>query len=207
MRKEAVLQRSLLLGLLFASLLLVGGCTAGASPAKATATSAATAPGTVKAPNGAVLTRYAFAGADKTMVGGQPVNWKGLPQANGALPALLGDVVLGDQGWTITGATLVSSGNTYQAQSSATVLVQGMELADGTSCWFAGRGATFGFQDQRANFTCGDRTAKEITALFGELKAGTNGYEILRATGSMGENGFQASKSDTVGVAALFIGQ
>jgi len=161
----------------------------------------------VTAPNGAVLTRYAFAGTGATLtVEGKRVNWTGERRADGTTAVLAGDITLGDEGWEITQATLTRTDGSWKAQSTSTVLVQGIELADGSSCWFAGTGATFGFQDQRANFTCGDRKAQEITALFGELKPGDDGYKILRATGSLGEQGFTATTSAQMAVVALYVG-
>jgi hypothetical protein len=177
------------------------------TPAASAVTITPIAAVTVTAPNGASLIRYAFAGTGTTLtVDNKRVDWTGERRADGTESVLVGDITLGDEGWEITQAILAPADGGWKIQSSNVVLVQGIELADGSSCWFAGRGATFGFQDQRANFTCGDRKAQEITALFGELKPGDNGYEILRATGSLGEQGFTATSSAQMTVVALYVG-
>lgn len=160
---------------------------------------------TVIAPSGEALARCAYIGAEEAgVLEGQRIDWScGALDAGGAM-VLAGDVEWGEEGWVIARGVLPEGGN--EAAPADSALVLGIVLADGTECFSAGTGATAGFQDQRLNLTCGQRAADgTFTALFGELTRGDDGFHILRATGAITADGFQADASDTPTVAALYV--
>lgn len=66
---------------------------------------------------------------------------------------LIGDVVV-TNGTDITVEIATISGTTITDSELLTFPIAGIELADGSSCLNAGRGATLAYGDRRLNFTC-----------------------------------------------------
>jgi hypothetical protein len=112
---------------------------------------------------------------------------------------LLGDVVMSDVGWTIEKATIGHGDAGFSLLSSQMVLIDGIELADGTLCAFAGMGATLAFEGKRLNFTCG---SPEV-GLLGEVRLTEDGWAIEKAVIEHGDSGFTLLSSEEVLITAL----
>jgi len=172
--------------------LLLSACT-GASPP--TATPAA------PAPEAATPLRCLFAGAGATLAfEGKRLNFACERDGENEV-GLLGDIVPSDAGWTIEKATIGRGDAGFELLSSELVLVEHIELADGTSCAFAGTGATLAFEGKRLNFTCG---SPEV-GLLGEVTLGDEGWMIEEGTIERGESGFRLASSEPVLIAALLV--
>ncbi len=75
-------------------------------------------------------------------------------------------------------------------------------LPDGTTCTFAGTGATLSFAEGRLNYTCGDPDAMPMLALLGDpvqdVMQGAGVWTATLATISHGDAGFTLDSSETI---------
>jgi hypothetical protein len=78
---------------------------------------------------------------------------------------LIGDITI-ENGSEITLETATIDGTTITASEPMVLMVESVDLADGTVCLNAGQGATLAFEGQRLNFTCGD---DNTTGLIGDI--------------------------------------
>jgi len=142
--------------------------------------------------------RCLFAGTGATLAfEGKRLNFTcGSPEVG-----LLGDIVLSDAGWTIEKATIGSGDAGFELLSSEMVLAEHIELADGTSCAFAGTGATLAFEGKRLNFSCG---SPEV-GLLGEVTLGDEGWMIEKGTIQRGDSGWELASSQPALITALSV--
>jgi hypothetical protein len=114
---------------------------------------------------------------------------------------LLGDVMVADAGWTIEKGLIGHSDAGFSLLSSEMVLIEYIELSDGTLCAFAGTGATLTFEGKRLNFTCG---SPEV-GLLGEVTLADQGWVIEKGLIEHGDSGFALVSSEQVAIAALSV--
>jgi heat shock protein HslJ len=140
-----------------------------------------------------------FAGTGATLAfEGQRANFTCEPET-GSEVVLLGEIGPSDAGWTIDRAVLAREDEAFVVASLETVLVRHIELADGTTCAWAGTGATLAFDGKRANFTCDP----EQVVLLGEVELSDAGWLIEKATIAHGDEGFTVADTEMVPIAGL----
>ena len=117
---------------------------------------------------------------------------------------LLGDIEFTERGWEIEKGVIAHGDEGFSLESSEMVTVSHIELVDGTTCAFAGTGATLAFEGKRLNFTCPGE-GKEEVGLIGEVAITDQGWEIEKAVIAHGDEGFSLESSEMVQIAALII--
>jgi hypothetical protein len=179
------------IGLLLACLVaaaLLSGCAGSATPTPVQSEPAA-------------AVRCLFAGTGATLAfDGKRLNFTCQQEGESEI-GLLGDIVLADVGWTIEKATIGHSDAGFSLLSSEMVLVEYVELSDGTLCAFAGTGATLAFEGKRLNFTCG---SPEV-GLLGDVMLADKGWVIEKGVIEHGESGFRLVSSEQVPIVALSV--
>jgi hypothetical protein len=78
---------------------------------------------------------------------------------------LIGDITIAN-GSELTLEMATIDGTTITGSETMVLMVESVDLADGTVCLNAGQGATLAFDDNRLNFTCGD---DNTTGLIGDI--------------------------------------
>jgi len=155
-------------------------------------------------PTEPVALRCLFAGTGATLAfEGKRLNFTCVRDGPNEI-GLLGDVVLEDAGWTIDKATIGHGDAGFSLLSSEKVLIEYIELTDGTLCAFAGTGATLAFEGKRLNFTCESHENQQI-GLLGEVMRGDEGWMIEKGAIEHGDGGFTLVSSQQVPIAALSV--
>ncbi len=145
-----------------------------------------------------------FAGTGATItVDGKRANFS-CPKMGESNVVLLGEIKVGDKSWQIQKAVVNMTDKGFTTKATETVLVTRIELADGSSCAFAGTGTTITIDGKRANFTCG-RQGNNDVALLGEIKAGEKGWQIERAVIDMTNKSF-AGTTEAMTIKAISVG-
>ena len=149
--------------------------------------------------------RYcAFAGTGATLAfEGKRLNFT-CSGEGGQEVGLLGDIAFTERGWEIEKGVIAHGDEGFSLESSEMVTVLHIELADGTTCAFAGTGATLAFEGKRLNFTCPGEGEEEV-GLIGEVAIADQGWEIEKAVIAHGDEGFSLESSEMVQIAALII--
>lgn len=179
-------------------------CSPLGAPTAAPATDAVPQPAAEDAFSTYLGTRYAFAGTGATLAfDDKRLNFT-CPQEGEAETALLGDVEPTDRGWEIERAAFEQTDDGFSLVSSAMVVINQIELEDGTLCAFAGTGATMGFEGKRLNFTCSP-PADTFTGLLGDIELGDEGWEIERAVIASTDEGPALDSSEMALIAALIV--
>lgn len=91
--------------------------------------------------------------------------------------------------------------HSLRAAEAVPVRVAEIALSDGSTCRFAGTGATLAFSGRRASYTCGMQGGATL-ALLGELEPAEGGYRIVRARITHGDAGFTLRSEETIVVRA-----
>ncbi len=115
---------------------------------------------------------------------------------------LLGDPVAKEETvWTVTRGIVARENNAFVLSESAqeTFFLAQLDLADESTCLHAGFGATFGVEEQRVNWTCGDSEPLQVVA--GPLSAiGSGIYTAFKAQVTSTTDGFTTDSTETVPV-------
>lgn len=123
-------------------------------------------------------TKCDFAGKGATLAfDGKRLNYT----CGAADVGLLGNMAKAGTGYTVERVTLARKDNAWVIGKSETITMEiaTIDLADGTTCANAGKGATLSFDGKRLNYTCG--TANEV-GLIGDLQLTTEVFTAERAT-------------------------
>ncbi len=145
-----------------------------------------------------------FAGTGATLAfDGQRLNYTCTAQGVEPTIGLIGEIVQDEAGvLTATRATIERGADGFELADSkeVTFLVAQVMLADGTTCAFAGTGATLAFDGERLNYTCGDPSV----GLLGELIQGEAGqWSATKATLVRGDDGFELEEKEEVAIARI----
>jgi len=119
---------------------------------------------------------------------------------------LLGEITLGDEGWMIEKANLTHENEIFVADSTVQVIVDYIELEDGTQCAFAGTGATIAVEQERVNYTCGTENEADVV-LAGDVQIGDEGWTILKALIVPTDDGFTTTESKMMLITALGVNE
>lgn len=145
-----------------------------------------------------------FAGTGATIaVDGKRANFA-CPKVGESNVVLLGDIKVGDKSWQIQKAVVNMTDRGFTTKSTETVPVRRIELADGSSCAFAGTGTTITIDGKRANFTCGRQGDNDVV-LLGDIKEGDKGWQIERAVINMTSKSF-AGTTEAMTIKAISVG-
>jgi len=173
----------------------------GATDTGSTATQ--TAPTVLMLPDGS---ECSWAGEGATLAfDGKRVNYT----CGGPESVLLGDPVPVDEiHWTVTKGTVAQGTNGWELTEShqVTFLLAELQLADGDSCLNAGLGATFGVNEQRVNWTCGDLADLQNVVAGPVTAVGPDAPGVFEAQKShvvRGDDGFVADETVTVAIARI----
>lgn len=128
-------------------------------------------PAAIVLPDG---TECLWAGMGATMAfDGERLNYTcGMSDAGETV--LLGDIVQDEETvWTVTKGLVTHGDDGFSLAESepVTFFLAQLDLSDGDTCLHAGFGATFGYDDKRANWTCNEQEGK-IVAVLGPLLPG-----------------------------------
>lgn len=152
----------------------------------------------------AAMTSCDFAGTGATAgVDGERINFTCGSVEEGQDVVLAGDIQLQDEGWMILQAQGSMGEDGFEASETSMVPVEGIVLADGTACLFAGTGATFAADGERANYTCGTNAEGQEVVLAGEVQMGEAGWTIDKAVVEAGDEGFETVSSEMAVIATL----
>lgn len=128
-------------------------------------------PTTIILPDGSTCQ---WAGEGATLAfDGKRVNYT-CTSADAGDTVLVGDITQDEETvWTVTEGTVVTGTNGFELQDAhdVTFFLAELDLVDGDTCLHAGFGATFGYDDKRANWTCNEVEGK-IVAVLGPLTPG-----------------------------------
>ena len=145
-----------------------------------------------------------FTGTGATLAfDSQRLNYTCTAQGVEPMIGLIGEIAQDEAGMlTATRATVERDADGFELTDSAAVtfLISQITLADGTTCAFAGTGATLAFDGERLNYTCGDPSV----GLLGNLIPGEAGqWSATKAMLSRGDNGFELEETEEVSVARI----
>ena len=145
-----------------------------------------------------------FAGAGATLAfDGERLNYTCTEEGVEPMIGLLSEIAQDEAGMlTVTRATIERGADGFElADSEAlTFLAAEITLADGTTCDFAGTGATLAFEGERLNYTCGDPSI----GLLGDLVQGEAGqWSATRAMLSRGDDGFELEETEEVAITRI----
>ncbi len=145
-----------------------------------------------------------FAGVGATLAfDGERLNYTCTDEGVEPMIGLIGEIAQDEAGMlTVTRATIERGANGFELADSEELTFLGAEitLANGTTCAFAGTGATLAFDGERLTYTCGDPSI----GLLGELMQGETGqWSATKATLSRGGDGFALEETEEVAVARI----
>lgn len=150
------------------------------------------------------MTSCDFAGTGATAgVEGQRINFTCGSDEAGQDVVLAGDIQIEDGGWMILQAHGAMGEDGFEASQTAMAPVEGIVLEDGTACLFAGTGATFAADGERATYTCGTNAEGQEVVLAGEVQMGEAGWTIDKVVVEAGDEGFETVSSEMAVIATL----
>ncbi|MCX6028673.1 MAG: DUF333 domain-containing protein [Chloroflexi bacterium] len=173
-----------------------GECKLGKQPAASPAETA------IQLPDGV---RCLFAGKGATLVfDGKRLNYTCDKTAGGEQTGLLGNLDRAGFTWTAEKITLGHNDKGFFVKESQkiTMEITQVELADGTLCLHAGKGATLAFDGKRLNYTCKVVGADQV-GLIGDFTERDGVWSAERATIVRKEGAFALEASAVVSIKAL----
>ena len=132
---------------------------------------------------------------------GRRVNYTCGTTDAGEIVLLEDPVAKEDTVWTVTRGVVGRENDAFVLAESeeVTFFLAQLDLADESTCLHAGFGATFGVEEQRVNWTCGDAEPLQVVA--GPLSAiGSGIYTAFKAQVTSTTDGFTTDSTETVPV-------